>query len=37
MLTDYLANLRLIGRDAQLLIAAQTIMAFGYVQTGIVA
>ncbi len=31
MLTDYLANLRLIGRDAQLLIAAQTIMAFGYV------
>ena len=31
MLTDYLANLRLIGRDARLLIAAQTIMAFGYV------
>ena len=31
MLTDYLANLRLIGRDARLLIAAQTFRAFGYV------
>lgn len=31
MISDYLAHVRLIGRDARLMIATQAIMAFAYV------